>query len=216
MTELLDRVEAEFARTAHGLEPWPDPWGAHRRDPEWEVPGEAYSRVTDPDKWRLIGARFEAWIAALVRLGGAEREVVDAPVWAEELNRSYTTVERVVPRAAGAVSFTVGRLEVDAPGVVLAMGDPLVVIEHFPDCGCDACDSGSDAEIEVIDDHVTAVAAGTYRRLTRGDDVVWTLGGGRSGASFRPRRLRRAPHPTTVLADPAGWVELSGSPWVEV
>jgi hypothetical protein len=58
--ELLAAVDAAFAVTGRGLIPWPHP------HPDRAPLDEEYSRVLDAAKWRIIGARAEAWLVALV------------------------------------------------------------------------------------------------------------------------------------------------------
>ena len=66
---LRERVEAVFEETSRGLPRWPDPHPNRST-----MPDEAYSRVTDAAKWRILAARTDAWIAALVRAGLATVE----------------------------------------------------------------------------------------------------------------------------------------------
>src|SRR5699024_11200623 len=52
---------------------WPDP------HPDHEVADEEYSRVTDPERYRVIGARTVAWIETLTNLGMAASTAVPVP-----------------------------------------------------------------------------------------------------------------------------------------
>ena len=199
MDGLMVEVEAAFARTAAGLERWADP----HPPPDRVVADEEYSRLTNPSKWRIIGARADAWIDALVSEGLA-------------------TVER------------------DA--------DPAVQIVFIPDCGCDACDSGSQDVIDLLDSYVRPVVSGEFHHLWRGRQSITVLEDGRrqssnigmSEGSRRPDEIAggwfryrptsrpagpltaRAPRPRVrsrdrmaeILADPTGWDERSGPSWL--
>src|SRR4051794_31632987 len=57
--DLVAAVDAAFAFTGRGLLRWADPHQA--RSPR----DEKYSRVTNPAKWRIVGARADAWLVAL-------------------------------------------------------------------------------------------------------------------------------------------------------
>ena len=53
-------VEDAFAITSRETPPWPDPHPDHAAKPQ-----EAYSRLTNPVRWRILRARTEAWLIAL-------------------------------------------------------------------------------------------------------------------------------------------------------
>lgn len=117
-------------------------------------PGEAhpleeeYSRCLDPGKYRILPARGEAWVRALTRLGVATvDEVVDpAAAWRDEPDVRVETATRLRPTRAGAISLLLGFTSlqgVPAAVVVIGAGQPEVPLVTLPDCGCDACDSGS-------------------------------------------------------------------------
>lgn len=119
--------------------------------------------------------------------------------------------------AAGALALVVARSRIaDVPdaGVVLGAGDPAVCVDVSPDCGCDACDSGSQDELDVIDARVLAVVSGSFRYLSRGPrritvidrDGSWS-GRDRVGGGFARGEIE------ATIADPAGWREVSGAPW---
>lgn len=206
LEELLAAVDAAFAITARDHAPWADP------HPDRTARDEEYSRVTDPAKWRIVGARAEAWMVAVVDAGLAVVETPPAVVWASPPGPVITRTERVVPFAVGAIPLLVARTRfgnVDDTGVVLGAGDPVEPLELFPDCGCDACDSGSQDELDRLDLHVLSVVLGTFRRLTRGERTITVLADGWSASNFRRRRDAEA-----VLADPSGWRELRGASWL--
>lgn len=57
--------------------------------------------------------------------------------------------------------WTVDAAEDTAASVSIGAGDPAVFLEQMPDCGCDACDSGSEDMFRVIDETVLSVVGGS-------------------------------------------------------
>ena len=120
-----------------------------------------------------------------------------------------------MPLAAGALPLVVARSrigEVDDAGVVLGVGDPAVCLARFPECGCDACDSGSQNELDNMDGHVFGVVRGTFRRLTKGRRTITVIGesGWSASGGFGRREV------DAVLAHPTGWDELRGESWLDL
>jgi hypothetical protein len=205
--ELLAAVDVAFEITGRGLRPWPDP------HPDRSPLTEQYSRLLDPAKWRIIGARADAWFEALAESGVAEIERNVSADWQDAPGPVVTRTDRIVPTAAGALPIVVARSrleDIDDAGVTLGVGHPSVLVALFPDCGCDACDSGSQDELDNLDRHMLGIVAGRFRRLTRrGRQITVIDANGWSGAGkFRRGELARA------LADPRGWHELSGTSWL--
>jgi Family of unknown function (DUF6226) len=205
--ELLTAVDTAFAVTGRGLVPWPDP------HPDRTPRDEEYSRLLDPAKWRIVGARAEAWIAAVIDTGLAVVERGAAIRWRDQPGTVISRADHVGPFAAGALGVVVARSrlgEVDDAGVTLGVGDPAVCVDWFPSCGCDACDSGSQDELDRLDESLLAVVAGTFRRLSRADRTITVIGEHRWQATGRFGRREVA----AVLADPTGWDELTGVSWL--
>ncbi len=200
-------VDVAFRAAGRALRSWPDPHADRSPD------DEEYSRLTDPQRWRILGARAEAWMVALAEAGLAEVHRGAVVDWDVAPGPVVTSADRVVPRASGAIPLVVGHSRlgdvVDA-GVVLGVGDRAIEIGRFPDCGCDACDSGSRAELDHLDAHLIGIVTGRFRHLRRRDEVVMTIGDGGWSASGR----RRPPRAAKVLADPRGWAELTGASWL--
>lgn len=90
---LLSAVDAVFEITGRGLAPWPDP------HPNRSPLDEEYSRLNDPAKWRIIGARADAWLVALVdsALVTADRDALVQ--WRVEPATVISQTDRVVPVA---------------------------------------------------------------------------------------------------------------------
>ena len=162
--ELLDAVDEAFAVTGHGLAPWPDP------HPDRMPRDEEYSRLSDPAKWRIVGARADAWLIALPAAGLAEVERNAAIRWEAPPGAVVSRADRLVPHVADGLPLIAARSHlgpVDDGGVTLGVGDPAVPIGWIPDCGCDACDSGSQDVLDELDDAIVGVVSGVFRRLCR-------------------------------------------------
>jgi hypothetical protein len=154
--DLVAEVDRAFAVTGRGLSRWPDPH-ADRMAAEDE-----YSRLLDPAKWRIIGARAEAWMVALTGRALAVLERDASIRWQEAPGPAITRTDRLVPVSAGALPLVVARSridDVDDAGVVLGVGEPAVCVTVLPFCGCDACDGGSQYELDELDHHILSVVA---------------------------------------------------------
>lgn len=165
---LLPAVDEIFARLRGDLADWPDPHpgGAAPADDE-------YSRVTDPERYRLLAVRADAWVEAVTAagLGVAERVDPASVAWAGEqhLSPARTTVVRGVP---GTQPLVVGLLQ-DETFVQVGVGDPAELLDRQPDCGCDACDTGSVDLLETVDSaFILALSGGVYVVRGRGSSVV--------------------------------------------
>ncbi|WP_277754330.1 DUF6226 family protein [Pseudactinotalea suaedae] len=146
---------------------WPDP------HPEHEVADEEYSRVTDPERYRIVGARADAWVETLTSLGLAAAASVPVPTgW----RTSADAATLLRPHAPGAQPLLLVLSDLDAvPGCVLTLGagEPPVAVGHgAPDCGCDACDSGSEDLLRALDDEILAVVGGGFVHIEAAD---WSL-----------------------------------------
>jgi hypothetical protein len=163
---------------------WPDahllPDGTRR-----ESFDEEYSRVSDPQKYRVVGGRVDGWVTALTALGLAELETVDASVFADpSAALDPVQVLRLRPYREGAIPllFAVRSVLAERDNVVLGAGEPAAaVVDRNPDCGCDACDSGSAALLEVLDDGVLDVVRGDLVHVVLDDGS--TIVGRRNGWS---------------------------------
>ena len=71
--ELLTTVDRWFDQGGGAALGWEDP---HRNRSPAE---DEYSRVTDPQKWRIVGARADAWLKALGALDLARVEIFGRP-----------------------------------------------------------------------------------------------------------------------------------------
>lgn len=238
-TSLPAAVERAFERTSRGLTKWDDP----HPPPDRLVADEEYSRVTDPGKWRIIGARVDAWLEVLTANGLATVERGTGVEWVDPPGPVVTQIDLVMPTVPAGLVLVVGRSRiesVDGAGLVLGVGLPAVEIVRIPDCGCDACDSGSADVIGQVDTWVGGIVRGELRHLTRPRRTITVIADAVRQSSYSPElpsaddgwRFTTAPAgdepavladvPFTpsaridvdaVLADPTGWREWSGPSW---
>lgn len=209
LADLVDAMERAFAVTRGGLRSWPDP------HPDRSPRDDEYSRVTDGDRWRLLGARADAWLDVLEAADIARVDRSADVRWVDETWPPLSRQRRAEPRRPGALALVVGRStvgDVEGAGVTFGLGDPALRVAWFPHCGCDACDSGSQDELDQIDRLVTGVVSGTFRRLVSGRREITQVdpGGWSASGSFRRGEVE------AVLARADGWQELSGAPWLDL
>ena len=215
LLDLLADVERAFAVTGADTPPWPDP---HLGPGGREVPvrEEEYSRCRDPGKHRIVAARAEAWAQVLTARGWAERkEVADVAAlrWltAPHLGGCGATILR--PHRTGAQPLLLVRTAgEDEPGsvglasgdavshrIVVSIGDPPYPVETVPDCGCDACDSGSRDLLEQLDQAVLSIVDGSY-------EVEVSPHGRRERSSFSASA-------DSGTDDPAVTARITAGPW---
>nr|WP_240945653.1 DUF6226 family protein [Rhodococcus sp. HNM0569] len=209
MCALLEDVDAVFA--AAGTPGWPDP---HRGA---EPAEDEYSRCTHPEKYEIVSARARAWTTVL-RARGWVREGA-APNWSLPPLSPGGDAVVLTPTAPGAVPLVV---VTHAPSgsddlvtVTVAAGDPAVCLATVPDCGCDACDGGSDALLEDMDQWILSIVDGSLSvRARDGHVAIGTSFGGCRGTDQRlrePAEFRAAPWPagwTSRPVPPSGLGEL--------
>ncbi len=169
--------------------------------------------MLDPAKWRIVGARADAWLIALVDAGLAVVERSAAVSWHEKPRTVISRIDRVIPVASGALPLTVARSrlkDVADAGVTVGLGDPAVCIDWFPECGCDACDSGSQNELDYFDQHMSVIVSGTFRLLSDGHRTITVFGkhGWQASGSFARGDVE------AIIADARGWRQLAGMPWL--
>lgn len=148
-SRVLSAVEREYAAIPTASVSWPDP------HPDRNVADEEYSRVSAPGKYAIVGARASAWERALVSLGLATVESIDVP---EELADVHDAVGvKLAPAADGAAPLVVvhGGFEGGADNVIIVGAGTATPVRFGlePNCGCDACDWGSESLLEAVDTH---------------------------------------------------------------
>ncbi|ASR39476.1 hypothetical protein BAY61_19810 [Prauserella marina] len=192
---LVARVSANYDRL--GLPEWPDPHpdGAMPRD-------EEYSRVTGPGKYRALHARARVWTELLREVAGAEAaELSGAELGAKGDPRRFDRGVRLTSPRQGTLPLML--LERDQRGTdsdplvasLYAGVGPMETGEDLPDCGCDACDSGSADLLAALDATIGEIVGGPSA-LVRGDGWYswWSPGGARFSS------VRRRPSGDTMMA----------------
>lgn len=224
LAELEAQVAARYL--ALGLPDWPDPHPGHGSPSE-----EEYSRVTDPRRYRIVHARARCWADALRELPDVDVESVP-PAGLEELARfgPYERGVRISSERPGTLPLWLLEQEGPVrgqPGSLAALHvcvvRPDVVREIWPDCGCDACDSGSADLLRAVDESVGQVVGGPSVVLRH---ATWhaTWYGGRGGSGGTGRRIvnhrsvmelcRRLAAGETVQL-PRGVQAWVGRPWLD-
>jgi hypothetical protein len=169
--DLEARVAAAFAERARLLEQWPDPCP----DPAL-IPDDAYERQTNPAKWRILGARATAWVSVLANAGLATVDPDAAVTWRQPPLTNISRAHRLTPHAPGALDLVIGHSsigDIDDAGVTLGVGNPTELLTWIPACGCDACDGGSQPELDRLDDCIRGVVTGSIGRTTDGQLEVF-------------------------------------------
>src|SRR5262249_44838795 len=126
-------------------------------------PPEAYSRVTNPERFRSLHTLMAELIGRLEAT--FEVELVEGYGLDDELER-VDLVRRSVkllPRDTGAASIAVSFTAF--PGLRVRVGRWR--IEPFSSCGCDACDETADGEAARLTQMVDDVTVGRFR------EAIW-------------------------------------------
>jgi hypothetical protein len=175
LDEVRAQVETDYAGL--GMPTWPDPHpdAAAARE-------EEYSRLTRPGRYAVVHARARAWTVALTRLLGAVAEPLTPAQLGDGAHpHRFDRGVRLSPPRPGTLPLLL--LERDAPLPVLHIGvvRAPAELQMLPDCGCDACDRGSDDLLEAVDLTIGTVVAGPSVVLRgQGWHAYWHPDGGSS------------------------------------
>ncbi|KQO47679.1 MULTISPECIES: DUF6226 family protein [unclassified Frigoribacterium] len=204
-TDVIAEVTRRFDSHSSAGKQWNDP---HEHS---DIVEEEYSRVTEPERYAVVGARARSWIDALEGLGLGTAQIVEAPPWA--YGPSAARAVRVTPVTVDALSILVvmGSTEGIEDTVALGVGDPAVLIGMEPFCGCDACDSGSDYLLTAIDDMFTGIMDGGFL-YAEGKDWKLTVGvngWSASGSQDFDSLIDKARAGTSI-----GRLMITGGPWL--
>ena len=183
---LLGEVAGAFAVTGADTAPWPDP------HPDGSPADEEYSRCLDPGRYRIIAARADAWIRVLQDRGLAVAE--EAPdgtsVWRDGPQARVARATWLRPLRPGALPLVLDRLPIDdvpEAAVLVGAGEPAIVLTMQPECGCDACDDGSDHYLRELDQAVLDIVEGALVHVSDGTRYVRAHRGGTAAlGKFRP------------------------------
>ena len=175
-----------------GYAPLPDPG-----DP----PDEAYSRVTNPERFQPLHEAALRLIERLLADYDVEMtegyELGDPGVSREELARPTIML---CPNDSACAPITV--VFTDFPGIVVGSGKWKE--EPFPNCGCDACDEDADDEIEGMTEMFEAVVGGGFLEAA---SIPRFLGDGWLGSALKDLR---APMTESDGAARLEWVRRRG------
>jgi hypothetical protein len=192
LSELQAQVAASYDRL--DAPAWPNP------HPGPTLPGdEEYSRVTDPERYRIVYLRAHVWADRLSAVPGVTVEpLAPAPLDDDGRLGRFDRGVRITSARPGTLPLLL--LERDAPLVTpadsaagatipvlhISVAEPTVAVEMLPLCGCDACDSGSDDLLRAIDEAVGHVIGGPFVTLRgSGWHATWYPDGGHSGGEGR-------------------------------
>ena len=204
---------------------WPDP------HPEMTSPvADEYSRVTQPERYRIVRVRAHAWARALQAVPGVEAETLTpAPLDADGHLGNFDRGVRLSSPRPGTLALLL--LERDAPirpgdaplpGLHISVDRPEISVMMLPDYGCDACDSGSEDLLQAIDETIISVVGGTSAVLRgKGWHARWWPSGGSSGGGRRTPGHQQAMEWSRRLASgqhvrlPRGTEALVGHTWLD-
>jgi len=154
---------------------------------------EEYSRVTDPERLRVVHSRARVWAEVLEDVLGAHSETLPSGSIAPDDHAEFDRGIRLTPRQPGALPLLllergVPTLSGDVTSAVLDVGagDLGILVASLPDCGCDACDSGSSDLLDAVDSTIRHVIGGPFVVL-RGKKwrAQWHPGGGTASSEGR-------------------------------
>ena len=164
ITDLRAVVDERYAQL--DLPSWPDP------HPDLASPAEEeYSRVSDPGRYEVLLQRARVWVEVLCELDGVRSDEMSAEgLRAARGDARRARGVRLTSSTPGTAPFFVierhtAWKDVDppVPGVMVAVGEPDSVIGSLPQCGCDACDDGSEHLLDEVDDlFCAAVTTGPH------------------------------------------------------
>lgn len=188
LEELQSRVAAGYELLSVPSWPSPRPVMAPPRE-------EEYSRVTQPERYRIVHVRARVWADVLADLPGVEVETLASGPLDDEglLGRFDRGVRLTSPRPGTLPLLLLERDVRSLAALHISVARPQVALQTVPDCGCDACDLGSDDLLHVIDQTIGYVVGGPFVALRgTGWYAQWHPDGGSSGGTGRRSRSDHA------------------------
>jgi hypothetical protein len=157
---LVAEVDRAFEVTGADTPSWPDP------HPDRDPAENEYSRCLNPSKYRILDARVDAWTNVLSP-GLATVEDIAAGPWIDAPRRlePYHRVRRLASTRAHGLALVLANTLVSGEPFGLDIGVAqadlrTAFVDTVPDCGCDACDSGSADLLWTLDGWFLTVARG--------------------------------------------------------
>jgi hypothetical protein len=126
-------------------------------------PAEAYSRVTNPERFLPLHEATARLLDQLTREYAVTRE--DGYPLAVDLEGVETARPSVKLSPASARSAAIGVVFTTFPGVLLSFGH--CSMDAFPACGCDACRATADEEWARLRSAIMHVVDGRFREVIR-------------------------------------------------
>lgn len=145
--ELRERVADRYA--ALELPAWPDPHPYPYREATHDE--AEYSRLTAPTRYRIVHVRARLWIACLTELPGVRATPMPSAGVGTPAVREGERGTMLTSAAPGTLPVYVVESDATVPTIRLAAGRPELADDPIPDCGCDACDRGSEDLLEAVD-----------------------------------------------------------------
>ena len=132
----------------------------------WGIEGpplEAYSRITNPERFEPLHPAALAHIERLQKSFDVER--VEGYELDQELDRAALVRPSVklIPGDPKAAPIVLGFTTF--PSVVMRCG--FLLLLAFPECGCDACDSTAESELQRLSEVIDDVTSGRFREAIR-------------------------------------------------
>ncbi|MEV1329236.1 DUF6226 family protein [Micromonospora costi] len=175
--------------------------------PSWSNPhpgmgsprDEEYSRVTAPERYRIAYARARAWADALAEMPGVEVVALAPGVLDDEgrVRRFERGLRLASPRPGTLPLLLLERetrlsdREATLAVLHISVVRPAVAVAMLPDCGCDACDFGSEDLLHAIDQTIGGIVGGPFVAVRGpGWHAQWHPDGGSSGGTGRGRSHR--------------------------
>jgi Family of unknown function (DUF6226) len=183
LAELKAQVATRYDRLGRLSWPNPHPDGASARE-------EEYSRLTEPGRYGIVHARARVWTAVLGEIPGVEVATLPpAPLDDDGHLGMFDRGVRLTSPRPGTTPLLLLERDVPVPGhetslavLHISVGRPQVCVDAHPDCGCDACDWGSESLLEAMDQTIGNVVAGPFVAVRgEGWHAEWHPGGGSSG-----------------------------------
>ena len=131
----------------------------------------------------------------------------------QHLRPSRVTVLRGRPGTQPVLVAWASSHHADDAFVLVGVGEPTHLLDRQPDCGCDACDTGSVDLLSAVDDAFVLALSGGVHVVREGDRVVTrTLDGWSASGTFADGE------PERWLADAAAGRRttgvVQGEPWL--
>lgn len=138
---------------------WPDPHEGRR------VEEAEYGRFTDPNRYRVLSLRLSAWLSVLGDRFGVIADAVSTDGGTLPEADGDTSIDACTsvwrsPRER-TLALRITRLDIEGQIVVqFGIQDDPVDFAVIPECGCDACDTGSADLLADLDDVIVSAVEG--------------------------------------------------------